>query len=100
MSAKREQIYGTTSAPTTSTTVYTALGNLHIDQATVCNDTGGAITLTVLLNDIPIYNAYSIASGAQESLSLLVNQGLAAGETIKVTASGADLNMAISGRDF
>lgn len=100
MSAKRTLLYSTTSAPTSSTTVYTAVGNLHIDQCTVCNDTGGAITVTVLLNDVPVYNAHSIAGGAQESLSLLVNHGLQAGQTIKVTASATDLNMAISGRDF
>lgn len=101
MSAKRGTLYGSTSAPTSLTTVYTSTGNTHIDKVTVLNDTAGAITLDVTIAGVPVYAAYSVAvATAGESLDLMINHGLDAGEAIQVNASAANLNMLISGRDF
>ena len=101
MSAKRGSLYASTSAPTSLTTVYTSTGNTHIDKVTVLNDTAGAITVDITVAGIPVYAAYSVAVATEaESLDKLVNHGLDATEVIQVNASGANLNMLISGRDF
>ena len=105
MSNKREILYGTNSVPTSAGTAYTSTGNTHIDQATVLNDTGSAITVTVEVvisggATVVLYNAYNLASGSGENLTRLVNHGLGTGDAIRVTASGSNLNMLISGRDF
>ena len=100
MSAKRGTLYAIADVPTTITTAYTSTGNTHIDKVTVCNDTAGGITISVTVASIPVYDLFSIAANTQVSLDLLANHGLDAGEIIQVTASAANLNMVISGRDF
>lgn len=94
---------------TSSAAAFTAgsAERIAIDQASVCNPTGGAVTLTVYLvpsgdtaaADTTIYSAKSIASAATETLPALVNQGLDPGDSIHLKASSASsLTVCISGR--
>lgn len=90
----------------TAAAVFAATGETMITAASVCNPTGGAVTVTVWL--VPgggsavdgnmIYSAQSIASGAQQSLAYLVNQTLSATDEIHLEASAAtSLSVTISG---
>lgn len=79
-----------------------------IDQFTVCNTTGGAVTVTVavvrgggaLADANTIYKTFSVAAGATEILSGIVNQRLNSGDELRGLASAAtSVAYFVSGRE-
>lgn len=93
----------------TATTVIGAANITRtIDAAWVCNPTGGAVTLSVhmvesggsVANNRAIYHEKSIGAGETVALTALVNQCIAKGATVSMTAgSGASLTVTVSGRE-
>lgn len=92
----------------TSAAVFTATSETMIYAASVCNPTGGAVTLDVWLvpsggsavDATMVYKANSVAAGSQQSLAYLINQALAAGDAIHMAASAAtSLTVTMSGRE-
>lgn len=104
MSEKRSILFASTDMATTSTAIYTSTNNTHIDNAHVVNQSGGAINLTLSLGDgttdVDFYTTEAIADGATVQLTRIINHGLPPGGAIKATASAANLQIVISGRDF
>ena len=72
-------------------------GNRRVVQASVCNPTGGAQTLTVYFvpsgdaaaADTTVYSALSIAANSTVVLSAIINDGLASGDEVHALASAA-----------
>lgn len=80
----------------------------YIDQAVVCNPTGGAVTLTIsvvkgggaLADANKIYHEFSIALKETQTLGGLLNLRLESGDEIRaVASSAASLTLTISGRE-
>ena len=81
-----------------------SFSNPHrVEVASVCNGTGGAVTLTVKVLKVGgtarlVYSALSIAAGATTVLTALVGLSLADGDSIRALASAAtSLDLVISG---
>lgn len=79
-----------------------------IDAAWICNPTGGAVTLSVhmvesggsVADNRIIYHEKSIGAGETVALTALVNQCIAKGATVSMTAgAAASLTATISGRE-
>jgi hypothetical protein len=96
--------------PTTSAAAVYAPTNASalVDHAVVCNPTAGAVTLTAHVIDGGgtaadaniIYHEKSIAAGATEVLTALLNLRLEAGDEIEMLASAnTSLTVTISGRE-
>lgn len=88
------------SAPTSITTAFTATSITQIWEGTAANETGGAITLDVIIGDgttdVVVVKALSVAAGSYEAIPIN-NKVLNVGWTIKLNASAADLQVSISG---
>lgn len=91
-----------------TTVVAASQSTRTIDAAWVCNPTAGAVTLSVHLvqqgdavaDDVILYDALSIASGATVALPALVNQCIPRAASVSMTASAAtSLTVTISGRE-
>lgn len=80
----------------------------YIDGATICNPTGGAVTVTIsvvkgggaMADANKQYAAFSIGAGATETLGGLLNIRMESGDELRALASAAtSLTLTISGRE-
>lgn len=103
----KRRLYTGQPAATATTVIAAGSSTRVIDAAAVCNPTAGAVVLSVHLvpsgdtvaDDVIVYHEKSIAAGATETLSALVNQALEPGDTLSMTAGAAtSLTVTISGR--
>lgn len=77
----------------TNATLYTAPSTSGlitiVKQLTICNTSASAVTITLKLDGIEIYSAYSLAANTTEHK--LIDQIIEASELIEVSASTADV---------
>ena len=92
---------------TSATSAHSATANTTIDAACVCNPTGTDANLSVWIvpqngtagNANKVYHQIAVNGGQTVLLPALVNQALANGETLQMSASAAGtLTVTVSGR--
>lgn len=95
--AVTSKVLARTAAATSSTTLYTvpSATTAVVTNIAICNPTAASVTASILLNDIDLLGAVSVA--ANSTIVVDLKQVLPATQTIKGFASSTSVDFHISG---
>jgi hypothetical protein len=95
--ATTTKVLARTAAATSSTTLYTtpSATTAVVTNIAICNPTAASVTASILLNDIDLLGAVSVA--ANSTIVVDLKQVLPATQTIKGFASSTSVDFHISG---